>query len=166
MDNETLRNWIKDGIARGYEREFLINLLIKDGQSEGVIKEAEAIYLEETTPKDSEPMKLGFFDKWKLRKQFKALHKVMRLQREILDKVGGKLDNASKKEQKIIIDLKEQMIEAIVGDVEKKKAGLNTIFEVFNEDGSEITKESLRKEKIDDVADLLEDMITKLEKEI
>lgn len=158
---KSLKEWTEERIDKGLELENLKSLLREQGEEEK-IPEMEKIYEEATKPK----LKLGFFEKWKIRKQLKALKKTTELQRQIMAKLAEKVNGLSRKEQEILEGLKKNMILSIIGDKDKEIEGLVTIFEISDEEGKPITKEKLQREKIEDVANLMEELINNLEKEI
>lgn len=158
---KNLKEWTLERVDKGFELENLKSLLREQGE-ENSISEMEEIYNEAIKPS----IKLGFFEKRRIRKQLKALKRTTELQREIMNKLSEKINKLSKEEQETLEGLKKQMITAIIGDKEKEVEGLITIFEVSDEEGKPITKESLQKESIEDVANLMEDLVNTLEKEI
>ena len=109
---------------------------------------------------------MGFFEKWKVKRQLKALRKIITKYKEASGKLVRKYDKLGDKEKKDLDMSKEQMIISIIGDDEGKVIGLKSIFEINDEEGKEVTRKTLEKEKIDDIANLLEDLLNVMEKEV
>ena len=117
---------------------------------------------------DDEKIELGFFEKWKLRRHLKksrALFEGFKKSVDIINRVSAEEYETLAKDE---IKLRESMVLMLIGDEERKVQGLLDIFEAVDEDGKVIkyTKTGLMKEPINDLADMLEDLLNELEKNV
>lgn len=164
MNKKDIKKWVKNAVEKGFDRTDVEDLLKSDGHEQERIDEILAVYDEQFA--DSEKLKLSFFQRRKLRKLLKMTKKKANESAEIIGELTSRLRTLNKKEKKQLNELKEQMVIAIIGNKKKAQDGLAEIFEVTDEDGSEITKEKLMEADVKEVEELLTELIEQLEKEI
>lgn len=164
MKDKEIKEYIKNKISKGLDRTDIVDVLSDSKMTKEERIKALEFYDEEVSEK--EKLKLGFFQRRKLRKLIKTTRERAKKDAEIINELTKSLKALNKEERLKLEELKEQMITAILGDKEKQLEGLADVFDVTDEDGSEITKEKLREADVEEVETLLEELLESLEKEI
>lgn len=169
MNKKQIKEWVEDSIKKGYDREDIVDLLKSYEEKGEVTKEVSIKILEEYDDKfaEVEKTKISFFERRKLKKGIKKVRSIVEKGAEEIQKLTKHTKALNKKEKKKLDDLKEQMIEAIVGNVEKNKTGLNNIFDIDDEKtGKPIDRPTLESYTLEEIEELLTDLLDALEKEI
>ena len=134
-----------------------------DGHDEEEIKEISDTYKRIIEKKEEESTKLTWSQKRFMRKLFKKAKKKITEVRDHTSAISEKMDSLDEDQEKELLKMKDDMINAIIGDKEKGEVGLSEIFEISDEKGLEITRESLQKDSVDQVTDLFESLLNELE---
>jgi hypothetical protein len=113
-----------------------------------------------------EEKKMGFFERMRVKGLIKKIRSLSDSQIKLVKELGNKTERLNEKELECIDELRMKLIKTIIGNKKEEIIGLLNIFEVYNEDGSEITLEILEKTKTDDLIALYEDLLNSLEKEV
>lgn len=167
MKIEDIKLWVEEGIVKGYTLGKLEDMLKEAKVEEDVINKMRKEYRKQIKEQERSKAQIGFFQKWKIKRQIKALTKCINLQRDIMSKIKGETNKISKKEEETLEGLREQMITAICGEGGDSTKGLVGIFEIYDDEKNIITPEILReKYNLDELTDLLEELVKSLEREI
>jgi hypothetical protein len=165
MNKKEIKTWVDDAIKRRLDWEDVIELAEAQGMNKKEVEKVFKIFNEEN--REKEGMELSFFQKLRLKRLLRRGRKEVEKGTEKLLELSSRLKDLDKDERNELKLLKEKMILSIVGDKKRGIEGLNHIFDVTDDkSGKEITRRELEKSDLEDVADLLEDLLDKLEKEI
>jgi len=164
MNKKEIKEWVKEVIAKGLDRTDVVDILDDGKRSKQEQIELLQAYDDETA--ETEKLKLGFFQRRKLRKLIRITRERATENAKIVEELTKNLKALNKEERKQLAELKEQMIVAILGNKEKQMEGLADVFEVTDEDGEQITREKLEEADVEEVKELLEELLEQLEKEI
>lgn len=159
-----LKSWLDEAHKRNLDRDDILNLLKNKGTSQKQIDDILEFYDDEYA--ERERLKLSFFERRRVKKLLKMTKKAAKQNSSIVAELTEKIKTLDKKERKKLDELKRQMIVAILGNEEKGQMGLADIFDITDEDGSEINEKKLLEAKVEDVEELLLRLIDDLEKEI
>lgn len=119
--------------------------------------------------KANEPKKedLGFFGKWKLKRDLKKLNNFVQAQKKVVEEIKKTGKQLNEKEMEVLNGLKAQMIDSILGNKDKGIDGMATAFEITDENtGKEMTREEMEKIEVEEITELFENLIDSLQKEI
>jgi hypothetical protein len=165
MTKNEQKKWVQDALKKKLDIEDAIELLKAQGYEE---KERDKVLkILEIEKEEVDKMEIGFFQKRKLKKLLKKVREKKEETEKVMKELNSNLKKLSKKEDKKLKDMKKQMIIAIVGNPLKDIIGLNTVFEIVDDEtGEDITKEELELSTIEEIDELLTDLLDKLDKEI
>lgn len=165
MDDNMIKKWVEETINKGYDRYDVEDILsdrekYTDEYAKKVLKEFD----KQTEMKEG--LELGFFQKRRIKKLMKHAKRKAEATLKILDKLNKDNIKLNKKSRKELDELKDKMIISIIGDPEQNIIGLISVFDIEDDKGQTITKNKLKEMDIEEVTDLLEILLSKLEKEI
>lgn len=169
MNRKETKKWVDDTLKKGYDLSDVNDLLkVKIEKGKITPEEKEKILIEFNKRfEEVDKTKLGFLERRRVKKNLSNLRKIIEAGSKEIERLTSEIKTLNKKEDKELNQLKEQMIEAITGDIEKNKAGLLNIFDIEDEKtGKPITKEILETYEIQEIEELLSDLLDALEKEI
>lgn len=137
-----IKEWVKLAIEKGYDRYDLEDLLNdKEKYTNEQVKKILDEYDSQIEMKEG--LKLGFFEKRRLKKLLKRAKEKANATIQIMEYVKNDMRKLTKKQKEELKELKEKMILSIIGDTEKEIIGLNTVFEITGKGGKEITRKDL-----------------------
>lgn len=168
MKRKEIKKWVDEAIEKGYDKSDVNDLLASQHEEGKLSKEDwdKTVNMYEDRFVAVEKTKLSFFERIKLKKSLKRVKMLVEASAEEIMNLTKHTKALNKKEAKKLEELKEHMIVAIVGDKKKAKDGLNTVFDVADENGKEITREMLETYPVNDVEELVFELIEALEREI
>lgn len=104
--------------------------------------------------------------KWKIKLFLKLLKRDLKNINKRLAKIKENADEITKEERKDIDKYKKLLIDGIVGDPEKDVAGFIALFELTDEEGKMMTRESFEEMEVEELAEATELLIKEMEKEV
>ena len=158
-----MKKWIKEMIEKGFDYGDVKDLIEDKDFTEEEKKEALELFEEETAEK--EKLKMGFFQRRRLRKMIKRVRKKADENAKVVEELTKNIKALNKEEKMKLEELKEQMIEAIMGNKENKQEGLADIFEITDE-GKPIKRETLEEADVKEVQELLMELLDEFSKEV
>lgn len=112
-----------------------------------------------------EKIKLGWWGKWKLKRAIKTIKEHLKETISRVQAITSEIGTIDKKEKEELETLRMKLIVSIIGDKEQKTKGLAELFEI-TEDEREIDFESLKEKETEEIIELVQTLVEKLEKEV
>lgn len=169
MNKKEIKKFVQDTLVKGYDRsdvEDLLNSWIEEGK----VSKEDALLLIDAYDEEFaevEKTKLGFFEKRRLKKALKKVREMVTTVSAQIQELTQQTKALNKKEKKKLEELKEQMIVAIIGNLDKGEEGLINVFDVTDEKtGEPITRKALEGYEINEIEELLTELLDALDKEI
>jgi hypothetical protein len=163
--NKEVRRWVEQAMKIGYDWDE-IEKHLEDNGIEGNAKKA---YKKAYQEQDKTKLKMSWLEKRKLKKYLKKLRKSHDISKKVMENIWLLTTDKAGDAQEELLKLKENLIDAIIGNEEKKIEGLMDVFDATDLDTGkpvEFTRKQLREMDITEVTDIFDDLIDELEKNI
>jgi hypothetical protein len=165
MNEKEIRKYTKELVEKGYFYEDMVEMLKEKKYSKVETAKILKIYWEEF--QEAENMQISFLQKIKLKMHIKKLRKLLDAVSKNTSKLVNNSEDMNTKVTKELEILKQKVIIAIIGDVDKGIVGMNGTFDITDKNtGAEITNDLLQEYSYKDLEDSFKDILDALEAEI